>query len=79
MVYLRLVVYGFVGLSKGHRVFTKTECKGTCLQAIGMLTLEPERLTPMRPQPEGRSSAMDWAEAATSRRSSGLQFQFFGS
>lgn len=25
---------------------------GTWLQAIGMLTLEPERLTLMRPQPE---------------------------
>jgi hypothetical protein len=48
---------------------------GTCLQAIGMLTLEPERLTLMRPQPEWK--IVGDGPGATSRRSSGLQFQFF--
>src|SRR5215467_597974 len=34
----------FLGYPRGHRVNTETWAKGTCLQAIRMLTLEPERL-----------------------------------
>ena len=47
---------------------------GTCLQAIWMLTLEPERLKNRLATTRTRSPEMD---ELFSRRSSGLRFQFF--
>jgi hypothetical protein len=59
----------------GHRVNTETGCPlGTCLQAIRILTLEPEHLK-NRTATTGKNHPR-W-KGSHPRCSSGLQFQFF--
>src|SRR5215467_6562379 len=68
-LWLSWVIRGGIGLSQ------RLSARGTGLQSIGILTLEPERLrnrvatTRIKCSGDGRGSS--W------RRSSGLRFQFF--
>jgi len=64
-----------LGYPRGHRVFAETGCPlGTCLQAIRILTLEPEHLK-NRTATTGKNHPR-W-NGSHPRCSSGLQFQFF--
>src|SRR5439155_17095373 len=65
----------FSGCPKGHRDFTEAKCQRHFgrLQAIGMLTLEPERLKNQRTTTRRRSPKMEGA--LHRRRSSGLRLQ----
>src|ERR1700693_5582509 len=63
-----------LGYPRGHRVNTETGCPlGTRLQAIRILTLEPEHLKNERPPPE--KITRRW-KGSHPRCSSGLQFKF---
>src|SRR5207245_10027336 len=64
------------GCPKGHRDFTEAKCQRHFgrLQAIRMLTLEPERLKNQRTTTRRRSPEMEGA--LHRRRSSGLRLQF---
>src|SRR5207245_9793612 len=66
----------FSGCPKGHRDFTEAKCQRHFgrLQAIRMLTLEPERLKNQRTTTRRRSPEMEGA--LQRRRSSGLRLQF---
>jgi len=57
--YLRLLVYGFLGLSEGHRVNTETWCHRH--SPTGDYTLEPERLKNRLAATRTRSTEMDGA------------------